>query len=157
MVITKELILEYEAQGWKIPAIANKLGCDKHLLYRIKRGVVQKTGICRACGNEFAYTTTRERVTCAKKECQQKMTALGNASPGLSPFRPFSDTANMMIVLNLDEGMSIPQIAQMYNRDPEDVKLHIKSIINDGTADKIRRIVSNHKKYNTLMGGAGLI
>jgi hypothetical protein len=65
----------------------------------------------------------------------------------LGKIRPYTYTSDMMIIEDIDNGYDVSQIAAMYDRDIDDLQKHIAQITQDGTADKIRKIKTAHKKY----------
>ena len=42
--------------------------------------------------------------------------------------RPYSHTADRMVIEDIENGMTVEEIAQLYNRDVEDLKQHIEQI-----------------------------
>lgn len=74
-----------------------------------------------------------------------------------SKIRPYTETSNILIIQDLERGWSIQQIADMYDRDPADLKRHISKLLQDGTAGRIKRMLTAYRRHNTLARGSGLM
>jgi DNA-binding NarL/FixJ family response regulator len=75
----------------------------------------------------------------------------------LGKIREYSSTASMMILRDLEKGWSAQQIAAEYGRDVTDVQQHIEKILQDGTAEKIKKRLAAYQESNTLKRRSGLL
>jgi len=66
-----------------------------------------------------------------------------------SKIRPYTETSNILIIQDLEKGWSIQQIAEMYDRDPADLRRHINKILQDGTAGRLKRMLTSYRRNNT--------
>lgn len=72
-----------------------------------------------------------------------------------SKIRPYTETSNILIIQDLERGWSIQQIADMYDRDPADLRRHINKILQDGTAGRLKRMLTSYRQNNVLARGSG--
>lgn len=105
------------------------------------------TKLCPECGEEFT-PKSKDRQICYKKECyteRNKRYSRKNRKKYIrkpedtGKVRPYTFTSNLMLTSDIQKGLTIKQMAKLYDRDEHDLKRHIKKITSDGTVEKIRR------------------
>lgn len=60
--------------------------------------------------------------------------------------RPYTTTSDMMILDDIAKDRSITWMAELYDRDVDDLINHIEKILSDGTADKIKRKIAAYQR-----------
>lgn len=105
------------------------------------------TKICPECGEEFT-PKSKDRQICYKAECyveRNKRYSQKNRKKYIrkpedsGKVRPYSFTSNMLLAEDIQKGMTLKQMAKLYDRDIHDLKRHIEKITSDGTIEKIIR------------------
>lgn len=159
--IDRKEVLELKNQGYSITAIAKRYGCCRDKIYKVIKGKTrapERTLICPYCQSEYKVSGKSQKKTCGAKECVKKQNRINNRilyekrkqkkqqARLEGKVRPYTETSNMLIVQDLEEGRSIKFMAAIYDRDPEDLKKHIERIIQDGTARKIKQMLDLHQK-----------
>lgn len=163
--IERDEIIKLRKQGYTMDEIASIFFCSRSKVTRVLAGNDKKPdheANCPICGEQYTYPGKVIKKTCGNRECVlaynrilEKKRQKKGAPEG--PIREYTETSNILIVKDLEKGLSIKQMAKLYNRDPEDLKRHIKKIIEDGTAGRIKRMLSLYQKYNILPQRSGLL
>lgn len=108
---------------------------------------VKKTKKCEICGKTFEPYRHTQKI-CGDKKCtlerdrnynRKRGTKVKPEVPPKNRIREYTFTSNMMICDDIKKGMSLKEMAELYDRDIDDLKEHIKKIYSDGTVDKILR------------------
>ena len=159
--ITKKQINDLKKKGFTIVAIAKKLGCGESTIYNILKdaGKEVHTDNCKVCGKEYTYIGNIQRSTCGEESCTKKHKALiqkEDRKQDLGNIREYTETTIIMIVQDIEKGRSVTEMAEMYNRDQDDVKRLINKIIADGTIGRVKRMLSAYKNSNTLRKGGSV-
>lgn len=162
----KEDILQLREQGYSISKIATIYGCSEtSIRNRLSDNLqpIHKVN-CPICGIEYTYIGKKVKNTCGKHKCRVEFDKNrikdGSKSEEVTPYgliREYTEASNIMIVQDLQKGLSIKQMARLYKRDPNDLQQHIEQIIKDGTVGRIKRMLSLYQKYNTLPQRSGLL
>lgn len=105
------------------------------------------TKTCPDCGATFTPKRS-SRIYCYDEQCytirHRRYNNTNNtknrrkAQPE-GRIRPYTFTSNMMLVDDIRKGLTIKQMAKLYDRDIHDLKRHIEKITSDGTVEKIIR------------------
>lgn len=149
--------------------IAEKMGCSTNTIHRILKGDYTPNTVkkCIICGKEFLKIGGRRQVLCGDAKCSYerrkqinakwngKRRETKNYDTSVRLVREYTDTANMMIVVDLEKGYSLEYIAKAYSRDKNDLQKHIEKIKADGTIEKIKKNLERYRKNKreALLGG----
>ena len=105
------------------------------------------TKTCPDCGAEFTPKRI-SRVYCYDEQCyierHRRQNSVTNAKSRRKAkpegkVRPYTFTSNLMLADDIQKGLTIKQMAKLYDRDIHDLKKHVEKITSDGTAEKIIR------------------
>lgn len=158
----KDQIKAMRKDGMTQKAIAEKIGCSTATVQKcLKNDYEPKTQkVCVVCGKTFEVAGKLNWVTCRNRACvEEHRKRLRNSyykDNIKDKIRPYTETSNMMIISDLDQGRDVHWMAEMYDRDVDDLKKHIDKIIADGTTEKLSKRLAAYQKYNTLRGGGFL-
>lgn len=150
--------------GMTKKAIAEKFGCSDATIGRISRGEFEpiKKIICPFCEGEYFPKQNRLQATCGSEAClkqrennyrkalrsKKHKKMRGECRP--NPIREYTDTSNMMIVVDLEKGYSLEYIAKAYDRDKNDLEKHIEKIKADGTVEKIKKKLEKYRENQRM-------
>ena len=105
------------------------------------------TKTCPECGREFTPIRS-SRIYCYDEQCykirHRRYNSTANAKKRekervYGKIRPYTETSNLLLADDIQKGLTIKQMAKLYDRDEQDLKRHIEKIIADGTVEKIIR------------------
>ena len=105
------------------------------------------TKTCPECGEEFTPNRSSRKI-CYKEECYIKKHRRYNSTNNAKnrskaqpegKVRPYTFTTNLMLTSDIQKGLTLKEMAKLYDRDIHDLKKHIEKITSDGTAEKIIR------------------
>lgn len=116
---------------------------------------------CPECKKDF-ISNHPSRVVCYNDKCRiqrrnrqsrennwkYKSESYQRVEKPIQKIRPYTDDSPVIIVSDLMRGRSVKEIADLLNRDPDDLKAYIKKIEQDGTYAKAKRIIKRHAKFN---------
>ena len=103
------------------------------------------TKTCPECGREFTPIRS-SRIYCYDEQCytirHRRYNSTNNAKKRekerpYGKIRPYTETSNLLLADDIQKGLTIKQMAKIYDRDEQDLKRHIEKIIADGTVEKI--------------------
>lgn len=103
-------------------------------VYIMSNKLKEKT--CKFCGKKF--TGASNRLTCGSEECKRLLDKQRNKKPG-TRIRPYTKTSVIMISRDLKEGLSIEEMARIYDRDVEDLRRFVEKIKKAGIVDYINK------------------
>jgi hypothetical protein len=104
-----------------------------------------KKGNCKICGREFTKRAKNQKI-CGDPECKKKRHRLYRYGTTGGKIRPYTTTSDMMILDDIAKDRSITWMAELYDRDVDDLINHIEKILSDGTADKIKRKIAAYQR-----------
>ena len=163
--ISKDEVVRLREQGLRLYEIAERFGCSRDKISRVLRGekpaLVHKSN-CPICGAEYTFRGKTVKKNCGKEKCRKEWQRMRDkikheqAAPE-GRIREYTETSNIMIIKDLENGWSIQQIAQLYDPDPADLKRHINKILQDGTVDKVKRRLKRYQENNMLKRGEWVV
>ena len=102
--------------------------------------------ICSICGREFYGS--RKRVTCGSEECKLVLQKRRDQSTS-QRIRPYTKTSVILISKDLQEGMTVEEIAKLYDRDVEDVRQFVEKIKQKGIVDYVNKRLDKYQRMRS--------
>lgn len=108
-----------------------------------------KEKTCMFCGKQFKGASNR--LTCGSEECKRLLQKKRDKKPG-AKIRPYTKTSVIMISRDLKEGLSIEEMARIYDRDVEDLRRFVEKIKKAGIVDYVnQKLDKYHRKREDLI------
>lgn len=107
-----------------------------------------KEKTCMFCGKQFKGA--HNRLTCGSDECKKLLDKQRNKKPG-ARIRPYTKTSVLLISRDLKEGLSVEEMARIYDRDVEDLRQFVEKIRKAGIVDYVNyKLDKYHRARNDL-------